>query len=80
MSKTATKPIPNHPYHSKSDAQLRYIAKDAGEAARAMRGVNEEAEGKYADQVCDACSILGWRQQRDAFLSIRQGRLLAAAA
>lgn len=50
-----------HPYHGKTDAELRYIIQDAGEAARAMRGHNAQAEGKYLDQVNDASSILHYR-------------------
>lgn len=58
------KPIPGHPYHSRTDAELRYIAKDAAEAGRNahemgdMRGVN-----KYADQVADASTVLGYRSR-----------------
>lgn len=64
------KPIPNSPYHKKTDDELRYIAKDAGEAARASQGmtaynptsgVREDTEGKYLDQVNDAASVLGYR-------------------
>ncbi len=49
-------------YRSKSDAELRYIIKDAGEAALAMRGVNTVAEAKYLDQVNDACTVLNERK------------------
>jgi len=60
------KPIPDHPYHARSDAELRYIIKDAREAALAMRGVSYEAESKYLDQVNDACTILYWRSKKTA--------------
>jgi len=50
--------LPGHPYHGKTDAELLYIVKDAGEAAQAMRGLNDQAECKYLDQMNDACSIL----------------------
>lgn len=43
-------------YRQKSDAELRYIMKDAGEAARAQRGMSSEA--KYLDQVNDAATVL----------------------
>lgn len=55
--------LPDHPYHRRSDAELRYIIKDAGKAALAMRNVNPKAEAKYLDQVNDACTILYWRRQ-----------------
>ena len=51
-------------YRSKSDAALLFIIKDAGEAARCMKSLeNWNAEAKYLDQVNDACSELYRRQQ-----------------
>lgn len=61
-------PLKGHAYHAKTEAELRYIIKDAGEAAEAMRGHAPEAEGKYLDQVNDACTILAWRQKKGARL------------
>jgi|GEM_PF-4265027 len=58
--------LKNHPYHALSDAVLAYIIKDAGSAARAMRGVSYAAECKYLDQVNDACSILSARRLKKA--------------
>lgn len=52
-------------YAHRSDAELRYILKDASEAALAMRGVDPVAEAKYLDQVNDASTILA-RRHRDA--------------
>lgn len=66
------RPIPGSPYHKKSDAELRYIIKDASEAARASRGMSsynphsgarEDSEGKYLDQVNDASTVLGYRDR-----------------
>lgn len=48
---------------NKSIAELEYIVKDAGEAAKAMRGMNSEAECKYLDQMNDACSELYRRRK-----------------
>jgi hypothetical protein len=48
-------------YRAKSDAELLYIARDAHEAAEAMRGHSPQAEAKYLDQVNDACTVLGER-------------------
>lgn len=46
-------------YKSKTREQLRYIIDDATLAARAMQSMqNTVAEGKYRDQVNDACSEL----------------------
>jgi len=44
----------------KTNAELRYIIKDAGEAAEAMKDVNPEAEAeaKYLDQMNDAATEL----------------------
>lgn len=54
-------PLQGHPYHQKSDASLRYISRDAREAADAMRGHDPKAEGKYLDQMNDAQTVLGYR-------------------
>lgn len=56
-------PLEGHPYHDKSDDQLRYIIKDASEAAKAMKEVNPAAEGKYLDQVNDASTVLNYRKR-----------------
>lgn len=56
-----TKPLKGHPYHNKSDAELSYILKDAREAAECMRGICEQAEAKYLDQINDVCTVLGYR-------------------
>lgn len=58
------RPIPHSPYHAKSDAELRYIMRDASEARANMQGIgNSQAENKYADQVNDAATVLGYRQR-----------------
>ena len=57
-------PLSGHIYHSKSDAELRYIVRDAGEAARAMEKHNRTAEDRYLDQVNDAQTVLYYRRQR----------------
>ena len=57
--------LSGHRYHNMSDAELRYIVKDAGEAAVAMRGHNYQAECKYLDQANDAASILYFRSNRN---------------
>ena len=56
-------PVKGHDYHYKNGDELRYIIKDAGEAAEAMRGHDETAEAKYLDQINDAATILGYRQK-----------------
>ena len=58
-----TKPLKGHPYHYKSYDELLYILKDAEEAARNMRGLDEKAEAKYLDQVNDALTIINWRNK-----------------
>jgi hypothetical protein len=59
---TATIPISDHPYHRKSDTDLRYIIRDAAEAAQVVRGHDDPAEAKYLDQVNDAVTILNYRR------------------
>ena len=49
-------------YRKKTDAELLYIIKDAGEAAQAMRGVSERSEMKYLDQVNDASTVMHERR------------------
>ena len=56
-------PLKGHKYHGMSDAELRYIRKDAAEAAKNMRGMDDKAEGKYLDQINDASTVLGYRQR-----------------
>lgn len=56
------KPIPNHPYHHYTDDQLRYIQKDASEAGKSAQEMGDErGVNKYADQVNDASTVLGYR-------------------
>ena len=50
-------------YKMKSDAELLYIIKDAGEAALAMRGHDEKDEAKYLDQMNDACTVMYSRRK-----------------
>ena len=52
-----------HEYHKKTDAQLEYIAKDAHEAAEAMKGHNTTAENKYRDQANDSATVRYWRKK-----------------
>lgn len=54
-------PLEGHPYHDKSDEELRGIVKDAGETARIQRGMS--SEGKYLDQMNDASTVLYHRKQ-----------------
>ena len=56
-------PIAEHPFHKLDNMKLRYIQKDAGEAAKAMRGHDKRAEAKYLDQVNDASTILNYRRR-----------------
>jgi hypothetical protein len=51
-------------YKTKTEAELKFIIKDAGEAAKYMRDINPAAEAKYLDQVNDACSELYRRKNR----------------
>lgn len=59
-------PLEDHSYHSKSEDQLRFIMKDAKEAADAMKDHNPTAETKYLDQVNDAATVLHWRKNNGA--------------
>jgi len=54
-------PLKGHAYHKKSEAELNYIIKDAGQAAHANKGGS--AEGKYLDQMNDAATVLYYRKK-----------------
>ena len=56
-------PLEGHEYHKKTDAELKYIAKDAHEAAESMKGHNTSAENKYRDQVNDSATVRHWRKE-----------------
>ena len=60
------KPLHGHPYHAKTDEMLRYIIKDAGEAAQCVRDISPVCEAKYLDQVNDACTVLHYRKNMAA--------------
>ena len=55
--------LENDRFHDLTDAALLYIARDAKEAANAMRGHDPVAECKYLDQVNDACSVMAARRR-----------------
>jgi len=55
--------LPGHPYHHKTDAELRYIMKDAAEAEKAIGAHDKKAMWKYGDQQNDAATVLGYRQR-----------------
>ena len=54
-------PLKGHAYHTKTHAELKYIQKDASEAAKANKG--RPSEGKYLDQVNDASTVLHYRSK-----------------
>jgi hypothetical protein len=58
-------PLQGHPYHKKSDAELHYIMKDAGEASRLHDQMHKGTGkfNKYADQVNDAATVLHYRRK-----------------
>ena len=57
------KTLQGHPYHHKSDAELHYIIKDAGEAEKAIGSHDKKAMWKYGDQQSDAASVLAYRRR-----------------
>ena len=56
-------PLEGHDYHKKTDAELKYIAKDAHAAAEAMKSHNTDAENKYRDQASDSATVRYYRQK-----------------
>ena len=65
---TARMPLAGHPYHGKTDVELRGIIRDAGEAAKLQRGMS--SEGKYLDQVNDASTVLYHRKTTGAKMMV----------
>jgi len=56
-------PLEGHEYHKKTDAELVHIAKDAHEAAEAMKSHNTAAENKYRDQANDSATVRYFRKK-----------------
>ncbi len=56
-------PLEGHEYHKKSNEELIGIAKDAHEAAEAMKGHNTQAENKYRDQANDSATVRHFRKK-----------------
>ena len=56
-------PLEGHEYHKKSNEALVHIAKDAHEAAEAMKSHNTTAENKYRDQANDSATVRHWRKK-----------------
>jgi len=56
-------PLEGHEYHKKSNDALIHIAKDAHEAAEAMKSHNTTAENKYRDQANDSATVRHFRQK-----------------
>jgi hypothetical protein len=67
-------PLKGHEYHSKSDEALRYIMKDAGEAAKAMKNHSPSSESKYLDQVNDAATVLHYRKKHNLLGTVKDKR------
>jgi hypothetical protein len=59
-AKSPKMPLAGHAYHKKTDAELKYIVKDAGESAKSLKGT--KSENKYLDQMNDASTILHYRK------------------
>ena len=66
-------PIKGHPYHTKQDNELHYIMKDSHEAMVAGKGVlKPHEEGKYADQLNDAATVLGYRRNGGKRVEVKE--------
>jgi hypothetical protein len=62
LMEVAVKVLLGHPFHQKSDYELRAQIRRAAEAAQDIRGVDAEAEAVYISQLNDAMTILGARR------------------
>lgn len=54
--------LKDHPYHEKSNDELKYIISDARDAANNVAGFNYDVESKYLDKINDAVTILRYRK------------------
>jgi hypothetical protein len=69
---TSFQPLRGHRFHQYTDAMLAYIIRDASEARACAQGMQDaRGEGKYADQVNDACTIRAYRRRQQ---EAKQGR------
>jgi hypothetical protein len=62
MEIVATKVLRGHPFHQKTDNELRNIIRRAAEGAQAARPADAETEAQYIFQMNDAVTILGARR------------------
>jgi hypothetical protein len=58
-----------HPFHQKSDDELRALIYGASEGARAIRSIDVEAEAEFLCQLNDAFTILGARRHRERMIA-----------
>jgi len=57
------KPLKGHAFHAYTEAMLLFVIKDAGKAMSCAMDINDRNFGKYADQICDARTILHYREK-----------------
>jgi hypothetical protein len=69
-----------NPYREKTNGELAYIIRDAGEAAYCMKGLDAVAEAKYLDQVNDATTELYRRLKRTKHMDTLIKEAMRAAA
>ena len=69
-----------NPYREKTNGELSYIIRDAGEAALCMKGLDSIAEAKYLDQVNDATTEMFRRLKKSKHMDtlIKEAMLAAA--
>lgn len=58
--------LTNQNYFRKTEAQLRFIMRDAAEAADLVRNFDSAAEAKYMEQVYDAGTVLNQLSKKAA--------------
>lgn len=58
------KVLNGHPYHQYTNEMLKFVIRDAGEAAKCAQSLgNIDSENKYLDQLNNAATILYYRQK-----------------
>lgn len=61
------KVLNGHPYHNYTNDMLKFVIKDAGEAAKCAKELgNADAESKYLDHINNASTILYYRSRKNS--------------
>jgi hypothetical protein len=72
VMETAARVLVGHPFHQKSDDELRIQIRRAAEAAHSANGIDAEAEACHIRKLNDAMTILGARRHYEKNVRIER--------